>query len=299
MLDQARPKFRIAVLVDSENVRRTLQLHYPGTSLDAVIRELRAIEDYLGVAAVRTVYGDFAINPEHSRLYQRAGFQPMLVLRKESGSDRSDMEMALDAHEILLGESDIDGFLFVTGDADFLAVLRRVRRKSRKAFVAGFSVTMARELLGEADQPFAIDARMGLIAGRVPEAIPEGLDVARLIRALDNVLSRLPFVHYRYFRDQIITADMGAGDDPNTRNTTLSSLINQGVLALGKQPNRDGTSLVNTLELVRDHPVVIDALLGNPELLPSAENEGNENRALTDGAEEPRLPPSPPAGDVT
>jgi uncharacterized protein (TIGR00288 family) len=268
MHDPQRPRFRIAVLVDSENVRRTLQLHYPGTSLDAIIQDIRAIEEYLGEAAIRKVYGDFAVTPDHSRLYQRAGFQPTLVLRKESGSDRSDMEMALDAHEILLGEPDINGFLFVTGDADFLAVLRRVRRKTKKAFVAGFSVTMARELLGEADQPFAIDARMGLVAGRVPEALPEGLDVARLIRALDSVSKRLPFVHYRYFRDSIVTPDMGAGDDPATRNTTLSGLINEGVLALRKQPNLDGTSEVNVLELVRDHPVVVDALQRDAEVAP-------------------------------
>lgn len=260
MLSSGRPSLRLAVFVDSENVRRTLQLHFSRADIAPVIKELHAICGELGQAIVRNAYGDWALNPSHSRLYQNAGFQPILVLTKESGPDRSDMEIALDAFQMLLSQSEIEGFLFVSGDADFRTVIRRIRSRGKKAYVAAFSVNMARELLGEADQAFAIDARLGLIPAPVAAGTPDGLDVERIIRALDDLSSRFPFVHLAHFRDKVMTPEMGAGDDQFSRNAAISSMIQSGFLRTSKQPNRDGSRELTTLELVRDHPVVMEAL---------------------------------------
>lgn len=263
-MPSGRPSLRLAILVDSENVRRTLQLHFQRSDIAPVIKELHDLCGELGVAIVRHAYGDWGLNPSHSRTYQNAGFQPVLVLTKESGPDRSDMEMALDAFQMLLTQQEIDAFVFVSGDADFRAVIRRIRGRGKKAFVAAFSVNMARELMGEADGTYALDARLGYAPSPVASGTPPELDVERVVRALDDVSKRLSFVHLSYFRDRVMTSEMGAGDDAGPRNTALTALIKTGILRAGKQPNREGTGEITTLELIRDHPVVIEALREKP-----------------------------------
>jgi Uncharacterized conserved protein len=250
----------MAVLIDSENVRRTLQLHYGSVDLERIIKELLSIADEWGEAIVRQAYGDWGMNPVHGRLYQRMGFQPEMVLTKESGGDRSDMEMALDAHELLLQRAEVEGFMFVTGDSDFRAVIRRCRGRGKKVIVVGFSVNTGRELLAEADQFIALDARLSLIRERVEPGTPPELDLERVILALDDVCSRLPFVHLKYFRDSVLTPTMGVADDLNSRNATIRQLVDQGLVRTGKIPSRDGKNEVTTMVLVRDHPIVMAVL---------------------------------------
>jgi uncharacterized LabA/DUF88 family protein len=163
-----------AVFIDFENVYYFLKNHYlnphdPHDYALDLVRALReALKRELGLdPLVMNAYADFDKIP--------AGPQGPLYLmgvstRNVLGTDHknaADMQLCIDALEVLYTRPAIGTFVLVAGDRDYIPVLQHLRRQARQVKVVGFRESISGDLLQMLGQEHFIDARALLPAERL------------------------------------------------------------------------------------------------------------------------------------
>ncbi|WP_151088989.1 NYN domain-containing protein [Hymenobacter baengnokdamensis] len=163
-----------AVFIDFENVYYFLKNHYldPQDPHDYALDLVRALRDTLkrelGLdSLVLYAYADFDRLP--------SGPQGPLYLmgvdtRNVLGTDHknaADMQLCIDALEVLYTRPDIGTFVLVAGDRDYIPVLQHLRRQARQVKVVGFRESVSGDLLLMLGQEHFLDARELLPAGRL------------------------------------------------------------------------------------------------------------------------------------
>lgn len=155
-----------AVFIDFENVYYFLKNHYldPQDPHDYALDLVRALRDSLkreqGLdSLVLNAYADFDKIP--------TGPQGPLYLmgvstRNVLGTDHknaADMQLCIDALEVLYTRPAIGTFVLVAGDRDYIPVLQHLRRQARQVKVVGFRESVSGDLLQMLGQEHFIDAR--------------------------------------------------------------------------------------------------------------------------------------------
>jgi len=155
-----------AVFIDFENVYYFLKNHYldPQDPHDYALDLVRALRDALkrelGLdSLVLNAYADFDKIP--------TGPQGPLYLmgvstRNVLGTDHknaADMQLCIDALEVLYTRPAIGTFVLVAGDRDYIPVLQHLRRQARQVKVVGFRESVSGDLLQMLGQEHFIDAR--------------------------------------------------------------------------------------------------------------------------------------------
>jgi pyruvate/2-oxoglutarate dehydrogenase complex dihydrolipoamide acyltransferase (E2) component len=79
----------------------------------------------------------------------------------------ADMQLCIDALEVLYTRPDIGTFVLVAGDRDYIPVLQHLRRQARQVKVVGFRESVSGDLLLMLGQEHFIDARQLLPAERL------------------------------------------------------------------------------------------------------------------------------------
>ncbi|MDJ0364129.1 NYN domain-containing protein [Hymenobacter sp. H14-R3] len=163
-----------AVFIDFENVYYFLKNHYldPQDPHDYALDLVRALRDTLkrelGLdSLVLYAYADFDRLP--------TGPQGPLYLmgvdtRNVLGTDHknaADMQLCIDALEVLYTRPDIGTFVLVAGDRDYIPVLQHLRRQARQVKVVGFRESVSGDLLLMLGQEHFLDARRLLPAERL------------------------------------------------------------------------------------------------------------------------------------
>ncbi|GAA4504561.1 hypothetical protein GCM10023172_30940 [Hymenobacter ginsengisoli] len=163
-----------AVFIDFENVYYFLKNHYldPHDPHDYALDLVRALRDALkrehGLdSLVLNAYADFDKIP--------TGPQGPLYLmgvstRNVLGTDHknaADMQLCIDALEVLYTRPAIGTFVLVAGDRDYIPVLQHLRRQARQVKVVGFRESVSGDLLQMLGQEHFIDARQLLPAERL------------------------------------------------------------------------------------------------------------------------------------
>ncbi|TDN37135.1 NYN domain-containing protein [Hymenobacter sp. UV11] len=163
-----------AVFIDFENVYYFLKNHYldPQDPHDYALDLVRALRDSLkreqGLdSLVLNAYADFDKIP--------TGPQGPLYLmgvstRNVLGTDHknaADMQLCIDALEVLYTRPAIGTFVLVAGDRDYIPVLQHLRRQARQVKVVGFRESVSGDLLQMLGQEHFIDARQLLPAERL------------------------------------------------------------------------------------------------------------------------------------
>jgi hypothetical protein len=162
------------VFIDFENVYYFLKNHYldPQDPHDYALDLVRALRDALkrehGLdSLVLNAYADFDKIP--------TGPQGPLYLmgvstRNVLGTDHknaADMQLCIDALEVLYTRPAIGTFVLVAGDRDYIPVLQHLRRQARQVKVVGFRESVSGDLLQMLGQEHFIDARELLPAERL------------------------------------------------------------------------------------------------------------------------------------
>ena len=160
-----------AVFIDFENIYYFLKNHFhdPPDLNDYALDLIRNLRDQLkrdqGLdTLVLYAYADFDKIP--------TGPQGPLYLmgvstRNVLGTDHknaADMQLCIDALEVLYTRPDIGTFVLVAGDRDYIPVLQHLRRQARQVKVVGFRESVSGDLLqmlgrGEAAAESFIEAR--------------------------------------------------------------------------------------------------------------------------------------------
>jgi hypothetical protein len=163
-----------AVFIDFENVYYFLKNHYldPQDPHDYALDLVRALRDTLkrelGLdSLVLYAYADFDKLP--------SGPQGPLYLmgvdtRNVLGTDHknaADMQLCIDALEVLYTRPDIGTFVLVAGDRDYIPVLQHLRRQARQVKVVGFRESVSGDLLLMLGQEHFLNARDLLPAERL------------------------------------------------------------------------------------------------------------------------------------
>jgi uncharacterized LabA/DUF88 family protein len=263
---------KIAIFVDYENIRKSLQVHLshiadPGQ----IARTIKEAADEHGQVLMANVYGDWALphpGPNGGRVFSAkhfvsAGYEPIMVPVKSSGQDRTDMWLALDAQKILFKNPEVTAFMIVSGDGDYGRLARELRSAQKRVMVCGIGVAISRELISLANPLITLENLLGLTppptVAKEPslDSAASQFDWVTLIQTLERAEKQpWEFVGLKYFRDKWITSAMGVTDSNQAQNI-LNEGVAQEVIETYTVSNPKNHSFPTAaIKLNRAHPLV-------------------------------------------
>lgn len=252
----------IAVLIDYENVHWSVKNTYgfspePGKLVDG----LRMQAQQYGDVVLLMAYADF----DHAEFkglqteLQRRSVEPRHVysLSSEDGrrKNAADIELSLDALELVYTREDIDHFVIVCGDRDMIQVIKKLHTRRKKVFIVGVDRTTSKDLKQFADGYSTVESILSIDAETTVGGALVTPDIAYLIRKIDCMeQSRMAFVGLRLVTTRILSNLA----DPQG---LVSRAINDGILETYKVPNPMNTDFPTTAcRLNREHPFVQEIL---------------------------------------
>ena len=174
-----------AVFIDFENVYYFLKNHFhdPPDLNDYVLDIVRSLREQLGARGldclISYAYADFE---RLATAPQGALYLMGVSTRNVLGTDHknaADMQLCIDALEVMYTRPEIGTFVLVAGDRDYIPVLQHLRRQARQVLVAGFRESVSGDLLQNIGAEQFIDARTLLSAERVADLEKRRTDRAR------------------------------------------------------------------------------------------------------------------------
>ena len=162
------------ILVDYENFYYYFKNNYPNLAdpQECVLEAIRGLREHLRnelriEPLVLNAYADFdRIGPaaQLGDLYL-LGATTRNVLGTEH-KNAADMQLCIDALEVLYTRPDIKTFVFMAGDRDYIPVIQHLRRQARRVIVVGFRDSTSGDLLQIIGEGSLIDPQTLLPATR-------------------------------------------------------------------------------------------------------------------------------------
>ncbi|MHB8507450.1 MAG: NYN domain-containing protein [Candidatus Dormibacteria bacterium] len=135
---------KVALFIDFDNIRIGIRQHFSGELHPAKL--VNKASKY-GRVVTAKAYADFTGHPKEfqDKLLFAAGIEPVHAPSKVSGGRRqssADMHMVIDMLLEAFDHDDIDTFVLMTGDADFVRVVATLRNRfRRKVVISGVQST--------------------------------------------------------------------------------------------------------------------------------------------------------------
>ena len=176
-----------AVFIDFENVYYFLKNHFhdPPDLNDICLDIVRTLREKLSATGLDSLisyaYADFE---RLATAPQGALYLMGVSTRNVLGTDHknaADMQLCIDALEVMYTRPDIGTFVLVAGDRDYIPVLQHLRRQARQVLVAGFRESVSGDLLQNIGAAQFIDARDLLTPARVGQLEKRRADRQRTI----------------------------------------------------------------------------------------------------------------------
>ena len=151
---------KVALFIDFDNIRIGIRQHFSSTSRNAEIhpQKLMGKASKFGRVVSAKAYADFTGHPKEfqDKLLFGAGIEPIHAPSKISGGRRqssADMHMVIDMFLEAIDHEDIDTFVLMTGDADFVRMVATLRRRfGRRVIISGVqSTSTSLDLMNAAD----------------------------------------------------------------------------------------------------------------------------------------------------
>ena len=164
-----------AVFIDFENVYYFLKNHFqdPPDLNDYVLDIVRTLRERLSERGldclISYAYADFE---RLATAPQGALYLMGVSTRNVLGTDHknaADMQLCIDALEVMYTRPDIGTFVLVAGDRDYIPVLQHLRRQARQVLVAGFRESVSGDLLQNIGADHFLDARELLAPERMEQ----------------------------------------------------------------------------------------------------------------------------------
>jgi uncharacterized protein (TIGR00288 family) len=121
---------KIALLIDFDNV--ILGVDDPGFDVELVVNALRS----RGIVVMGRAYGDWYRHHRHRRKLMEQGIE--LVETPVFGpliKNSADIRIVLDGFEIAMSQAHIDTFCLVSGDSDFLPLIKKLQYLGKTVIV--------------------------------------------------------------------------------------------------------------------------------------------------------------------
>lgn len=263
-----------ALFVDYENVFKSLR----GQNINPNHKQLAEIfkveANKVGEVVYACAYAPWDIFPEAMSVFDRQDIKPEYV---EGGrKDNADLVMSLEIQEFLrVPGRDADTFILVTGDGDFVHVIRLLQQEKKRVVVWGVEGSISTRLATRVNEIVNIQtllAANGVVPvegdpysqrGVRPEG-PPSKDMATralIVRAESVMLARgwvqVPFLTLMH---EMSTSQV-FGDDSEARRLLIVKCLEDGILETKKQPNpkRPGTDTTFVL-LKKESSTVVHSL---------------------------------------
>lgn len=267
-----------ALFIDYENVFKSLRGQNINTTHKQLAEIFKAEANKFGEVVFARAYAPWDIFPEAMSVFDRHDIKPEYV---EGGrKDNADLVMSLEIQEFLrIPGRDADTFILVTGDGDFVHVIRILQQEKKRVVVWGVEGSISTRLAARVAELVNIQtllAEHGVVPGngngaegnghRVPSR-PEGppsKDMATralILRSERVMLSRgwvqVPFLTLMH---EMSTSNL-FGEDSEQRRLLIVKCLEEGILETKKQPNpkRPGTETTFVL-LKKENPTVTHTL---------------------------------------
>ena len=234
---------KIALLIDFDNM--ILGIEDPGFDIEIVVNALRE----RGVMVLGRAYGDWYRHSRHRRRLMEQGID--LIETPVFGpiiKNSADMHMALDAFEIAHTQAHIDTFCIVSGDSDFLPLIKRLQTRDKTVIViAGQKFTselvrrncneyisyenLVAELMSAHEDVSVIDGAYHLLARAIDTLHERGVEVRssglkQMMVQLNPMFSERTFgcSQFRHFLDRAAKAGVVRmeGRDPHSGELLVS-----------------------------------------------------------------------------
>ncbi len=268
-----------AIFIDYENVFKSLRGQNINTTHKQLAEILKSEAQKVGEVVYARAYAPWDIFPEAMSVLDRHDIKPEYV---EGGrKDNADLVMSLEIQEFLrIPGRDADTFILVTGDGDFVHVIRMLQQEKKRVVVWGVEGSISSRLAARVAELVNIQTMLaghGLVPGnghgaesgqtnRMPVRVdgPPSKDNAvraLIIRAESVMLARgwvqVPFLT---LMQEMSTSNL-FGEDSEQRRLLIVRCLEDGILETKKQPNpkRPGTETTFVL-LKKDNPTVTHTL---------------------------------------
>ena len=226
-----------AVFIDFENVYYFLKNHFhdPPDLNDICLDIVRTLREKLSATGLDSLisyaYADFE---RLATAPQGALYLMGVSTRNVLGTDHknaADMQLCIDALEVMYTRPDIGTFVLVAGDRDYIPVLQHLRRQARQVLVAGFRESVSGDLLQNIGAAQFIDARDLLTPARVEQLEKRRTDRQRAVeesrRLREQGLAGVP--------SAAALAARAAAPDGGSASTE-AAVATEGALAVVPQP---------------------------------------------------------------
>lgn len=265
-----------ALFIDYENVFKSLRGQNINTTHKQLAEIFKTEAAKFGEVVYARAYAPWDIFPEAMSVFDRHDIKPEYV---EGGrKDNADLVMSLEIQEFLrIPGRDAETFILVTGDGDFVHVIRILQQLQKRVVVWGVEGSISTRLSARVAELVNIQSLLsghGIEPGAGMDANGHRLPVrsdappskdtptrALIVRAESVMLARgwvqVPFLT---LMQEMSTSNL-FGEDSEQRRLLIVKCLEEGVLETKKQPNpkRPGTETTFVL-LKKDNPTVTQTL---------------------------------------
>ncbi len=263
-----------ALFIDYENVFKSLRGQNINTTHKQLAEIFKAEANKFGEVVYARAYAPWDIFPEAMSVFDRHDIKPEYV---EGGrKDNADLVMSLEIQEFLrIPGRDADTFILVTGDGDFVHVIRYLQQEKKRVVVWGVEGSISSRLAARVAELVNIQTMLaahGVEPGK-PEppverpTLPAGPPLkdqaiqALILKAETVMLQRgwvqVPFLTLMHE----MSSSKIFGEDSEQRRLLIVKCLEQNILETKKQPNpkRPGTETTFIL-LKKENPTVMHTL---------------------------------------
>jgi uncharacterized LabA/DUF88 family protein len=253
----------VALFIDFDNIRYGYRSRY-GCEPEPL--ELMGKVRDLGRVVTATAYADFTEHPSHfRRTLEVAGITPRDIPKRNTGSPKTSaaMVMLMDIVDCLLDRPDVEVYVLMTGNSDFIRVVTRARHRFGKmVLVSGVQGTVSQDLIQSADEHLPLVSDQPPAASRYLEhgieqaPVPDGFtrEQVNLASLIDYLEQNRPYLTFNFIHSYAINPTGRCRLDETQASTLLDEFVEDGVLIPYEKRLDDGRTVVN-VRLNYDHPL--------------------------------------------
>jgi uncharacterized LabA/DUF88 family protein len=240
-------KDQAAAFFDYENIYIGMQKTFGaepdvGVLWDVISKKFSAGTPFV----ISKAYADWERFRGAPAILQGLAVEPVYIgaKRKLGGEQRpgvaknaADIQLALDAQELVFTRKAIKRFVLISGDYDFVPLVLHLRKNNKDVCVVGVERDTSRELRRLAGDNYApVEDLMGLKPLAVPR-VP-GIDWEALVRAVAGYeRGSMPFLGRKLFTNQLPAQVLGGHYHHDRAVQCVSEAVAAGILELYYVPN--------------------------------------------------------------
>lgn len=268
-------KTESALFLDYENIHIGMQTTFgaiPDVHVLAEAIRKRFAQD--ATIIIGKAYGDWERFVGVPAALQREQIEPVYIGAKRNvGSDTTfrpgvaknaaDIQLALDAQELIYTRPNVSNYILISGDYDFVPLVMRLHENSKRVCLSGIEARTSRELRALVNEDFvSIDELLGLKALGIPQM--PSVDWYALVKYLAQWEGgSMPFIGRKYFINKLPPAILGRYCNDDGRQMVVGEAIAAGIIELYyvENPKIPGTQ-TSAIKLNKSN-VFVKSVIGN------------------------------------